>query len=83
MYYRFSPIAQVADWIRVFNWNSGFLPLINQSIFVAVVVTVPALDAGKHSADGSQTRLAALNRTDRVFAFVFALFCLRIDMNVA
>jgi len=61
MDYRFGPIAQVADWIRVFNWNCGFLPLINQSIFVAiVVVTVPALDAGVHSADGSQTHLAAL-----------------------
>jgi hypothetical protein len=80
MHYRFSPITQVADWIRVFNWNCGFLPLINQSIFVAVV-TVPALDAGKHSADGSQTRLAALNRTDRVFGFLFALFCLRVNMN--
>jgi len=83
MYYRFSPIAQVADWIRVFNWNCGFLPLINQSIFVAVVVTVPSLDAGKRSADENQTRLAALNRTDRVFGLVFALFCLRVDMNVA
>jgi hypothetical protein len=57
MHYRFGPIAQVADWIRVFNWNCGFLPLINQSIFVAVVVTVPAW---VHSADGSQIHLAAL-----------------------
>jgi len=57
MHYRFSPIAQVADWIRVFNWNCGFLPLINQSIFVPVVVTVPALDAGKRVPMGAKHAL--------------------------
>lgn len=75
MHYLFSPIAQVADWIRIFNWNCGFVPLINQFIFVAVVVTILALDAGKHGADGSQTRLVVLGRTgSRVWFCVRALF---------